>query len=180
VVIVGGGMAGLMCAHALAKEGKSVILLEKYFCGAGASGKSSGFISPDSELELSDLIKNLGKDKAKQLWDFNLEGIRRIKGLIRDYHIECDYQDQDCCYIASSKGDIKNIQREHDAREQLGHTSKIYNRQTLPSVLGSRAFFGGVQYTDTYGINGFRFCQELAKELERMGCLFLNNQQLLR
>ena len=53
-------MAGLTCAQFLREGGLSVALLEKGFCGAGASGKSSGFITPASELELSELIAHFG------------------------------------------------------------------------------------------------------------------------
>ena len=56
VVVVGGGMAGLSVAQRLIREGKQVSLIEKDFCGSGASGKTSGFITPDSEIELSSLI----------------------------------------------------------------------------------------------------------------------------
>ena len=67
VVVVGGGMAGLSCADALAQRGVAVVLLEQEFCGAGASGRSSGFITPDSELELFDLLSSLGEARGLQL-----------------------------------------------------------------------------------------------------------------
>src|SRR6186713_215518 len=79
IVIAGGGVAGLMCAHEFAQAGKQVVLLEKDFCGAGASGKSSGFISPDSELELDDLISSYGKDTAGALWKFVEDGVILMK-----------------------------------------------------------------------------------------------------
>lgn len=169
VVIVGGGMAGLMCAHEFAQAGKQVVLLEKDFCGGGASGKSSGFISPDSELELSDLISDYGKDTARALWSFVADSVSLIKETIERYQIGCDYQVQDSCYIATYRKGVKNIVAEHDARELLGYPSVLYDRNTLPSVLGSYAFYGGVRYPDTFGIDGFRYCQELSTQLEHMG-----------
>ena len=169
IVIAGGGMAGLMCAHEFVQAGKKVVIVEKDFCGGGASGKSSGFISPDSELELSDLISDYGKDTARALWTFVEDGVTLIKDTIERYHIACDYQVQDSCYVATYRKGIKNIVAEHDARESLGYPSTLYDRHKLPSVLGSNAFYGGVRYPDTFGIDGFRYCQELAIQLERMG-----------
>jgi len=52
VVVIGGGMAGLSAAQSFHAQGLKVVLIEKNYCGAGASGKSSGFITPDSELPL--------------------------------------------------------------------------------------------------------------------------------
>jgi glycine/D-amino acid oxidase-like deaminating enzyme len=56
---VGGGIAGLSAAQWLSEMAStlSVCLLEAETCGAGASGRSSGFITPDSELELKDLVR---------------------------------------------------------------------------------------------------------------------------
>jgi gamma-glutamylputrescine oxidase len=70
VVVVGGGVAGLSCAQALREQGRRVVLLEASTCGGGASGRSSGFITPDSELELSDLVRNRGPEDAQRLWEF--------------------------------------------------------------------------------------------------------------
>ncbi|MCY7409850.1 MAG: FAD-binding oxidoreductase, partial [Chitinophagales bacterium] len=167
--IVGGGMAGLMCAHEFVLAGKKVVIIEKDFCGAGASGKSSGFISPDSELELSDLISNYGKDDAKTLWTFVCDGVSLIKNTIEQYHLQCDFQVQDACYIATNKGGIKNIVAEHDARESLGYDSTFYKQNNLNNVLGSDSFHGGVRYPDTFGIDGFHYCHHFANQLEQMG-----------
>ncbi len=169
VVVVGGGMAGLMCAHELVERGRNVIIIEKDFCGAGASGKSSGFISPDSELELSDLIANYGKDGAKQLWNFVSDGVTLIKDSINRYQIECDFQVQDSLYIATNKKGKENIAEEHRSRQSLHFQSRLYDRHELESILGSSKFYSGVRYPDTFGIDGFGFCSEMAKRLEEKG-----------
>jgi ribulose 1,5-bisphosphate synthetase/thiazole synthase len=54
VAIIGGGMAGLSAAQAFNKKGKKVVVLEQYYCGSGATGKSSGFVTPNAELSLTD------------------------------------------------------------------------------------------------------------------------------
>jgi len=66
IVVVGGGVAGLACAQALSEQGRKVLLLERDACGSGASGRSSGFITPDSEMELSDLVRRRGPESAKR------------------------------------------------------------------------------------------------------------------
>lgn len=42
ILIVGGGMAGLTAANNFIGKGLKVAVIEKDFCGGGASGKSSG------------------------------------------------------------------------------------------------------------------------------------------
>ena len=43
IAIIGGGMAGLTCAQSLSGRGYRIVLLEKDFCGSGASGKRNRF-----------------------------------------------------------------------------------------------------------------------------------------
>ncbi len=70
IVIVGGGIAGLSAAQSFHEKGLSVALIEKNYCGAGASGRSSGFITPDSEFSLHNLLEFYGPEQGKNLWEF--------------------------------------------------------------------------------------------------------------
>lgn len=88
VVVVGGGLGGLTCAHALLDRGVDVVLLERAFCGAGASGRTSGFITPDSELELSDLVANCGRQQGQALWEFAKAGLERIRRTIEQFAVD--------------------------------------------------------------------------------------------
>lgn len=169
VVVVGGGMAGLMCAQQLALGGKQVVLLEKDYCGANASGKSSGFITPDSEIELSSLIAHYGEEKARHIWGFVLSGVEAIRQTIQKLNITCDYQVQDSLFIATSRSGIKHVRTEHQAREALHYVSTLYDRSQLNSVIGSDKYFSAVCYPDTFGINSYLFCQALKKYLEKNG-----------
>src|SRR4030095_566236 len=75
VVVVGGGMMGLMCARSLSARQQRVCVLEAGTCGGGASGRSSGLITPDSELELGDLVRGFGNKLGPRLWDFASDGV---------------------------------------------------------------------------------------------------------
>jgi gamma-glutamylputrescine oxidase len=100
VAVVGGGIAGLTCAQVLAEQGVEVIVVEQAFCGAGASGRSSGFMTPDSELELSDLVSSYGETNGQALWEFATSGLERIRRTIHALTIDCDYQVQDSLFVA--------------------------------------------------------------------------------
>ena len=69
MVVLGGGMTGLSAAEWLRDHaGREVVLLESSFCGGGATGRSSGFITPDSELQVNDLVRRFGAAEARRLW----------------------------------------------------------------------------------------------------------------
>ena len=50
VCIVGGGFAGVAAAVEFLKSGHKVVLIEKNILGGSSSGRSAGFLTPDSEL----------------------------------------------------------------------------------------------------------------------------------
>lgn len=169
VVIVGGGMTGLSCAQKCLEGGCSVIILEKDFCGSGASGRTSGFITPDSEIELSSLLSNYGHEEARRIWEFVLSGVDIIRRNITSRNIECDYSVQDSLFIANNHRGFKHVKEEYAARDALGYVSTLHDRANINNVIGSLRYVGGVQYPDTFGINSFLYCRAMRDALANQG-----------
>jgi len=169
VVVVGGGMAGLMCARAAHTRGLSVVVLEMDWCGAGASGKSSGFITPDSELELSDLVGLYGPHWARKLWDFALSGCDAIRETVLAEELDCDYQAQDSLYVANSARGERKVRAEYDARQELGCQGTFCEADRVSQVLGAQGYRVGLRGSGTFGIAPYLFCQELKDALTRRG-----------
>jgi glycine/D-amino acid oxidase-like deaminating enzyme len=170
-VVVGGGMAGLMCALRLAQAGQSVVLLERHLCGGGATGRSSGFVTPDSELELNQLVARWGAVAAKRLWELVTSGVESIRAAVEQFQIPCDLREQDSLFIANSASRIPSVAAEHEARTRFGYASRLYRREELAGVIGSDAFHGAVRYSGTLAINAFRFCRTMRDVLEAQGVL---------
>jgi gamma-glutamylputrescine oxidase len=174
-------MAGLTCADVLAERGIAVLVLEQDYCGAGASGRSSGFVTPDSELELRDLVTRLGDTRGRQLWDFARGGVARIRGTIERLAIECDFQVQDSLFVASSDRDFRDvIAPEHREHSRHGEASTLYGPEALASVLGARGYRGGVRYDSTFAIDSYAFCRGLRDALERRGVRVHEGTRVLR
>jgi gamma-glutamylputrescine oxidase len=49
VLIVGGGFSGVSAAAEFVKKGLKVVLLKKNILGGSSSGRSAGFLTPDSD-----------------------------------------------------------------------------------------------------------------------------------
>jgi gamma-glutamylputrescine oxidase len=90
VCIVGGGVAGCSAALHLAQRGLRVILLEAEVIGFGASGRSGGQLLPGYSSGQKILREQLGRDVARQLWDFSVEAVQLSTQLIDAHHIDCD------------------------------------------------------------------------------------------
>lgn len=170
VVVVGGGVAGLSAAQSFHEKGLSVALIEKSYCGAGASGRSSGFITPDSEFALHNLLEFYGPEQGKNIWEFALSGVEFIRSNIKKYSIACDYQEQDTLVLATSKNALKkSIEPEYKARKELHYQSTLYAQEALPSIIGSADYYGGIRYPNTFGMCAYQYCQAMKHVLLKCG-----------
>lgn len=179
VAIVGGGMAGLSAAQAFAEHGKTVALLEQYQCGGGASGRSSGFVTPNAELSLADFIQRYGKEQAKNIWQFIIAGLKLIEQNIKKHNLACDYQPQDSLVLANSKHAIKQIAKEYDSLKELGFVTDFFSQNQLKAIISSD-YYAGVLYPGSFGINGYRYCQEMKKVLHGAGVQIFEETPVLQ
>lgn len=170
VVVVGGGATGLAAAQAFADKGKKVVLLEQSFCGGGAIGKSSGFITPDSEFGLGELVARLGQSEAKRLWDFANFGVEKIRSNIKENNIDCDYIEADALYVANQQKKMISVQDEYGARKDLNYQTTLYeNPNKLSEIVGAKGYHGGVRFYQTFVMNGFLYCQGMKDSLAKQG-----------
>lgn len=165
VLIVGAGAAGLAAALRLAGSGKKVVLLDRNICGGSSTGKSAGFLTPDSELELSQLLRKYGQQGAKDLWEVAARGVETMVSNIKKHKIECDLQIQDCLFIGKGSSGWKDVQEEVEARKKLGYSSTVYTEDEVPSVLGSKAYSGAIRYPGTFGVNPLLYAQGIKQVL---------------
>lgn len=92
VCIIGAGFTGLSAALTLVRSGVDVVLLDAHRVGWGASGRNGGQLGSGQRLDQCDLEVQYGRDHAHALWDLAQESKQQVHELIRQYHIECDYQ----------------------------------------------------------------------------------------
>ena len=104
VLIVGGGFSGVAAAAQFLKKGLKVVLIDKNIVGGSSSGRSAGFLTPDSELELHQLVRRYGAKAAGEIWEAPLRGIDRIVDAIETYDIECGLLKQDSLFLGLGAG----------------------------------------------------------------------------
>jgi gamma-glutamylputrescine oxidase len=163
-VVVGGGLAGLTACSTLADLGLRVALLEQAYCGAGATGHSSGFLTPDSELQLKDLRAKLGDTRARCLWELADSGIDTIRMTAARYAIECDLEAQRSLFVAPRAAQVARVEAEHASRQSLSYPSELLRRDALGRVLGAD-FEAAVAYGGTWSMDPYRYARGLARAL---------------
>jgi len=171
VLVIGGGACGLSAARRLVKGGAKIVLLEKNICGGSSTGKSAGFLTPDSELELAQLLRRFGSEGAHDLWQAGVAGVDIIRAAIKEYGINCDLQQQDSLYVSRSRGTWKEVIAEHHIRETFGYPTTLYPKDKLSETLGAENYTGGVRYPDTYVMNPLLYSQGVKRGLLEEGVI---------
>ena len=168
-LVIGGGIAGLHAALRLIEGGKQVVLLEKRICGGSASGQSGGFLTPESEEDLSKLIKKYGKEKAKVIYNVPLQGVKLIVDTVKKYRFNCDLRKQDSIYLSIGKSHNKKIKEEKENREESGLPYEMLDEKGLQKYHPGKGYHIGIKYPGSYGINSFAYCQEMKNLLIKKG-----------
>ena len=65
ILVIGGGMAGILTAYYLMREGKNVVLVEGAQIGSGMTAKTTAVITAQHDTPYKDLIKYYGEENAK-------------------------------------------------------------------------------------------------------------------
>ncbi len=160
VLIVGGGMSGISAATEFLGKGLSVVLIEKNIVGGSSTGRSAGFLTPDSELELHQLVRRFGTDVARSIWEIPCRGVEDIVGKVRTYDIECGLVEQDSLFLGIGKSGKEAVVSEEACRRQVGFSDqRVYDESGLKAILGAEQYTGGIRYTGTYGINPLLYVQ---------------------
>jgi glycine/D-amino acid oxidase-like deaminating enzyme/nitrite reductase/ring-hydroxylating ferredoxin subunit len=142
VVVVGGGIAGLTAAYLLAREGRTVTVLERGRCAQIDTGHTSAHLTMVTDARLTDLVSRAGRDHAQAMWDAGLAAIAQIDEIVSAEAIECDFGWVPGYLHASAD----------TAKEEA---PKLRDEAALASDLGFDATF--VEQVPLAGLPGIRF-----------------------
>jgi glycine/D-amino acid oxidase-like deaminating enzyme/nitrite reductase/ring-hydroxylating ferredoxin subunit len=133
VCIVGGGMVGISTAYLLAREGRSVIILEDGVIGGGATARTTAHLSNAIDDSYSEIEKKHGEDGARLAANSHTAAIDRIERNVTDESISCDFERLDGYLFAPPTQDADVLQEELKAAHRAGLTDVAFqDRAPLP------------------------------------------------
>src|SRR5579884_1216409 len=92
VCVVGAGMAGMSTAYALAREGKSVVVLDDGPIAGGETCRTTAHLSFYIDDGLGRVEKMHGQEGMRLAVQSHSAAVDRIEANIRDESIDCDFQ----------------------------------------------------------------------------------------
>ncbi len=120
VAIVGGGLTGLSTALALKRAGVDAAVIEREFCGFGASGRNAGHLTPAIGKDMPTLLALFGEERAGALVRFADHCVHRTEQLIGELGVDCDYRPSGNIMAVVHPKQEKRLRRAADVAAKLG------------------------------------------------------------
>jgi glycine/D-amino acid oxidase-like deaminating enzyme/nitrite reductase/ring-hydroxylating ferredoxin subunit len=120
VCIVGAGIAGLTTAYLLAREGRSVVVLDDGRIGGGMTERTTAHLSNAIDTRYFEIERLHGEKGARLTAQSHTAAIDRIEAIVNEEKIDCDFGRVDG-YLFVPPGDSKDVlEREVKAANRAG------------------------------------------------------------
>lgn len=156
VLIIGGGMAGILCAYQLHQAGVPYVLVEAETICGGITKNTTAKITSQHGLIYDQLIRRFGVEGAGMYLNANESALNTYRGLCAD--IDCDFEEKDAFVYALN--DPEKIEKELAALQKLGYPAELAETLPLPFPVA-----GAVKFPHQAQFNPLKFVAAIAPGL---------------
>jgi glycine/D-amino acid oxidase-like deaminating enzyme/nitrite reductase/ring-hydroxylating ferredoxin subunit len=132
VCVVGAGIAGVTTAYLLAREGASVVLLDRAAVGSGESGRTTAHLTNVMDDRFSNLERTFGCKGSRLAAESHGAAIDCIEAFARRERIDCDFMRLDGYLFTPPNGDGRVLDDELAAARRAGVDVERESRAPMP------------------------------------------------
>ena len=140
------GFTGLWTALSIKRlaPATDVVLVEREYCGAGASGRNGGWVNGWDDI-LPKLVSRFGRDAALWLVDASRRSLDDIRDTVRDGAIDCDLSFEGGLTVALSPAQVDGILEAALLARELGRDDffRVLGKDEAVALSGSPAAEAG-------------------------------------
>ncbi len=156
ILIIGGGIAGILCAYKLRCAGVDCMLAEAAEILGGVSGYTTAKLTFSHGLIYDSLINRFGERRAGLYLRAQQDALGEYSRLAKE--IDCDYEEK-TSYVYSLRG-RKRIENEVYALRSLGVRAELSEACGVPFKTD-----GAVRVENQAQINPLKFLRSIAKDM---------------
>lgn len=156
VLVIGGGMAGLLCAHQMRQAGISCVLVEADTLCGGITQNTTAKITAQHGLLYHSLMRRFGAERAQLYLQANQAALAQYRHLAQG--VDCDFERKDA-FVYSLDG-RKKLEQELSVLQRLGCPADFQETLPLPFPVA-----GAVRFPNQAQFHPLKFAAAIAKEL---------------
>lgn len=158
ILVIGGGIAGILCAYRLKQQGFHVILVDKNRIGMGITRHTTATITALQDKLYIDHERDIGYQKAKSFFEANLMAIQEYQKLSEQFSF--DFEKQSC--IQYSCKDATSLKKEYNLLTKMG--AKVSYRDSCDEL--PFPIKGAIELEDQAICHPLKLIYELADKME--------------
>ena len=139
-LIIGAGYTGLSAARKLGQlyPNQKILLVDAQLAGEGASSRNSGYLV---DTTLNDgFTSNKELENYKKKADIYKLGIETVKKFIKEYQVDCDWNECGKYFASSKVEDKKILENFSDTLSKIGFEHNLLSSNDLNKRLGTNFY----------------------------------------
>lgn len=156
VLIIGGGIAGILCGFMLEQAGVDYILLEADRICSGITKNTTAKITSQHGLIYDKLLKRFGEERAFLYLEANQRALEKYRELSEG--IDCNFEEKDAFVYSLDRPEI--LEKELDALHRLHFPAELREKLPLPFPAA-----GAVRFPDQAQFHPLKFLAAIVKNM---------------
>ncbi len=156
VLVIGGGMAGLLCAYQLKRAGVGCIVAERTRIASGVTGNTTAKLTSQHGLIYSKLARKNGLEAAELYLRANEAALSEYRRLCHE--IPCDFSEQS--HTVYSRQDVTVLEEELAVLSRLNYPAELVGNLPLPFESA-----GGIRFPHQAQFHPLKFLNGIVGDL---------------
>lgn len=156
VLIIGGGLAGILCAWKLQQDSVNYALIEADTILNGVSRNTTAKLTSQHGLIYHKLLRRFGPEKARLYWQANEQALAQYRTLAQT--MDCDFENKDN-YIYTTDN-VAVLEKEWQALRQLRIPAQRCSKLPLPFPVA-----GAISFPNQAQFHSLKFASKIAAGL---------------
>ncbi|MFE5317491.1 NAD(P)/FAD-dependent oxidoreductase [Paenibacillus sp. NPDC056579] len=168
VLIIGGGIAGALCAYYLAKLDIDTVIVEKRTIASGSTAANAGHLQFANDKSLTSCIHSFGEKDGVRFYQLCRQALDELESICSVLGIEAEFRRRCNLYAASEPKDVEALKQEFHTLRTYGFSVQYWEAEQIARHYSFHRP-GAIFSSGDAEINPYRLTSELISVLKRSG-----------